>query len=80
MDTQNIMTILNAALLTASLAALIASLVSAHRLEKRHKDEAERLYQALPPQWQTTILRLIDAADGIVDTAKELTDGQPNCE
>lgn len=51
-----------------------------HRLDKRTKDEAEQLYLALPPQWQTTVLRILDAAEATLELAREVTDGQPNAE
>ncbi|MDX2163032.1 MAG: hypothetical protein SF162_17075 [bacterium] len=71
---ETLLTLLNVALLGVSVGALYV----VSRLDRRAKDEAERLYQALPPTWQTTILRLIDSADALVKAAREVTDGQPN--
>lgn len=49
-----------------------------NRIDKRTKDETEKLYLALPPQWQDTIVRTLDAAEATLRLARELTDGQPN--
>jgi len=48
------------------------------RFDRRGKDETERLYQALPPIWQTTILKIVETAGAAVRLAKEVTDGKPN--
>ncbi|MBK8035279.1 MAG: hypothetical protein IPK17_38405 [Chloroflexi bacterium] len=48
------------------------------RIDKRTKDETERLYLALPPQWQETVVRVLDAAEATLKLAREVTDGKPN--
>lgn len=55
------------------------------RLDKRSKDEIERNYLALSPQWQNTILKVLETADTInkqvgsaVQLGRELTDGRAN--
>ena len=74
--TDVLLVILNTVLLGIAVGALI--LVS--RIDKRAKDDAERLYQALPPVWQTVVLKLIEVADKVVEVGKEVTDGEPNQE
>jgi uncharacterized membrane protein len=65
---------------TVLVGAAVGVLVFVNKLDKRAKDDAERLYQALPPIWQTAILKLIDAADALVRVSREVTDGKPNDE
>ncbi len=60
------------------LGAAIGVLMAARAMSKAQKDEAERLYLALPPQWQNTILKLIEAAEAVLKVAKDVTDGQEN--
>lgn len=50
------------------------------RIDKRTKDEAERQYLSLPPVWQDTVMRLLDAAEAALKLAREITDGQPNAD
>jgi len=68
--TDMLLVVLNIGLLGISVGALI--LVS--RIDKRAKDDAERLYQALPPVWQTVILKLIEVGDKLVEVGKEVTE------
>ncbi len=75
MNTENILLIvLNIGLLGAAIGVLMA----ARQMSKAQKDEAERLYLALPPQWQGTILKLIEAAEAMLKVAKDVTDGREN--
>lgn len=48
------------------------------RVDTRTKDDIERLYMALPPQWQDTILKVVEATEALVILAKQVTDKQPN--
>lgn len=75
MNTENLLlVILNIGLLGAAIGVLMA----ARQISKVQKDEAERLYHALPPLWQNTILKLIEAADAALRVAKDVTDGKEN--
>jgi hypothetical protein len=48
------------------------------RIDRRTKDDIERLYMALPPVWQDTILKIVETSGALVKVAKEVTDKQPN--
>lgn len=57
------------------------------RIDKQTKDNAERLFLGLPPQWQATVNRVLDFSETAVKTAdaalllaREVTDGKPNRE
>ncbi len=75
MDTYEIAITVLAVLLFGATTALIGVVT---RLDKKAKDDAERLYLALPPVWQDAIMKLIDAADAVVRVSKEITDGKEN--
>jgi hypothetical protein len=56
-------------------------------MSKANKDEVERNYHALPPEWQETIQGILGIAKSVLDTANrmyawadEVTDGLPNAE
>ena len=72
--TQIILLVLNGLLFGLT----IGILVFVNRMDKRAKDDAERMYQALPPVWQAAILRFLEAANVLVKIAEEVTDGKPN--
>jgi len=64
-----------------SFAAVIMTLSKSRAAQ----DNTEKLYEALSPVWQTTILGLIDTAERITKVAaesiiiaKKVTDGKPN--
>lgn len=55
------------------------------RFDKEKKDNAEKLYQAMPETTQTTLLGVVNTLDHVVQglakvisIAKEVTDGKPN--
>jgi hypothetical protein len=47
-------------------------------MSKEQKDNAERLYQSLPPQWGTIIRDIVVGGKAAFERFDEITDGKPN--
>lgn len=52
--------------------------VALSRMSKEQKDNAERLYQSLPPQWGTIIRDIVVGGKAAFERFDEITDGKPN--
>lgn len=48
------------------------------RLDTRGKDQLEKAYLSLSPEWQTTIVKIVEVAEALGKLGREVTDGQPN--
>lgn len=62
-----------------------SALVILSRIDRQTKDQTERLFESLSPEWQATIVRVVQSAEEAVRTAsaavsvlREVTDGKPN--
>lgn len=73
--------------LIGALAGGGSALAMLSRVDRDTKDNAERLFHSLSPDWQATITRVVTSAEEAVRTAamavellREVTDGQPNSE
>jgi glycerol uptake facilitator-like aquaporin len=73
--------------LIGALAGGGSALAMLSRVDRDTKDNAERLFTSLSPEWQATITQVVTSAEEAVRTAamavellREVTDGQPNSE
>lgn len=48
------------------------------RLDTRGKDNLEKAYLSLAPEWQNTIVKIVEVAEALGKLGREVTDGQPN--
>lgn len=52
--------------------------VALARMNKEQKDNAERMYESLPPQWGTILRDIVVGGKAAFERLDEITDGKPN--
>lgn len=54
--------------------------VALNRMSKEQKDNAERMYESLPPTWGALFRDIVVGGKAAFERLDEITDGKPNTE